>query len=414
MSDRCVMRVCELPVVLLSYDEPWADEAAAQLRSLVPGLIRVHGVKGLDACHKAAAEAAGTDFLVTVDADTAMHPSFLSVTVPDNLVSDHVRLSWHSLNIVNGLPSGNGSLKVWPRALIMAMKTHEAAPPDRVSIDHDLGDVAPGHSRNVVLPGIHSTTNPARTPEHAFRAGLREAVYLDHLIGELGRKFGADSYRVTNLRAILSAWINLGRHSLNGLWTILGARLWLWMARTHQGRDPRMVNDYSAMKALWQEWVLPRFMPGGTRCALTGATWDAALLDDEVRELGRKLAGLPGPLPAEFSAEQSGVITGLGILPAHHNGDPLDGLGWAMLQGKGVRRDTDAARCQFEAAMALGHAAAPLNLAQMIEKGLIAEEGDPGEILRLYRLADASGNPNAARHLERLVSASDVGARTGA
>jgi len=401
MSDDAAMRISDLPVVLLSYDEPWADQTATQLRSLVPALIRVHGVKGLDACHKAAAEAAGTDFFVTVDADTIVHRSFLSVTIPGCLVSEHVRLSWHSRNAVNGLPSGNGSVKVWPSALVKAMRTHESATPDRISLDHDLGEVIPGLTRAAVLPGVHATTDPARTPEHAFRAGLREAVYLDRLVTDLSLKFGTDSHRVSALRAILSTWANLGRHQPNGLWTIYGARLGLWLARTQPKRDPRLINDYGAMTEMWTNWVLPRFSPGGSCCRWTGTSWNADWLEDEVRALGRLLAVFPGLSIGEFTAEQSALITRLNVLPAIHTGDAADGLGWALLRGKGLSRDAKAARHQFEVATVLGHAAAPLNLGRMIETGVIMDL-DAAEMLRLYRMADALGNPHAAALLNRL------------
>ncbi len=401
------MRVADLPFVLMSYDEPWADETFAQLKALVPEAIRVHGVQGLDACHKAAARAAGTGFFVTVDADTTVHASFLSVTIPPELLSEHVRLSWHSRNAVNGLVSGNGSLKVWPSALVEAMRTHEAAP-ERVSLDHDLGEVIPGITRSVVLPGIHATTAPARTPEHAFRAGLREAIYLDRLAADLSARFGAESHRVAALLSVLSAWINLGRHAQNGLWTIYGARLGLWLARTQADRDPKAVNDYDRLIALWQDWVLPRFTPGGCRCRWTGTTWDAARLEDEVQALGRGLAGRPGLFPADIGAEHSRLIASAAILPAQRNGDALDAVGWALLRGTGLPRDIKAARRLFEAAAVLGHPSAPLNLARMMETGAIAD-AEPAEILRLYRLAEARGNPHALPHLARLADEAGSG-----
>ena len=43
------MRVAEIPIVFLSYDEPWADEFFADLIGKAPWAKRVHGVKGLDA-----------------------------------------------------------------------------------------------------------------------------------------------------------------------------------------------------------------------------------------------------------------------------------------------------------------------------------------------------------------------------
>ena len=50
------MKVIEFDVVFLSYDEPNADLHYADLCNKVPWAKRVHGVKGSDAAHKAAAE----------------------------------------------------------------------------------------------------------------------------------------------------------------------------------------------------------------------------------------------------------------------------------------------------------------------------------------------------------------------
>jgi hypothetical protein len=388
----------QVPFVYLSYDEPWADAGWADLRAKVPGAVRVHGVKGLDACHKAAAEAAGTDHFVTIDADTTVDAGIGDTMVPRALISDKVRLVWPSRNAVNGLVSGNGSVKLWPRALVMAMRTHEAAPPDTLSLDHDLGDVEPGVTRSVDMPGALATTDPARTPRHAFRAGFREGTYLDRLLFDRAHQHGADSPRLTPLVSILTVWACLGRHAPNGLWMLYGVRLALWLARADPGRDLRVLNDYGALDALWSDWVLPRFAPGGTRCRWTGDTWDAALLADEVEALGARLTGMGVPGLAEIGAEESRLIAGAGVLPTTQGGGALDGLGWAMVQGKGLRRDKVAARVWFEAAHALGNAGAPLNLAKLAEAGEITGRS-ADEIRRLYRIAVARGNPWAPDRL---------------
>ena len=44
-------------IVFLSYDEPNADKNYADLLNKAPWAKRVHGVKGFDAAHKAAAAA---------------------------------------------------------------------------------------------------------------------------------------------------------------------------------------------------------------------------------------------------------------------------------------------------------------------------------------------------------------------
>lgn len=384
----------EVPVVYLSYDEPWADAGFADLAAKVPGAIRVHGVRGLDACHKAAADAAGTRFFVTVDADTTVDPGLAAVALPPSLLSDHVRLIWPVRHAVTGQPSGNGSVKLWPAALVRAMRTHEAAAPGTVSLDHDIGQVAPGLSRSVDMPGILGTTDPARTPRHAFRAGFREGAYLDHLIADLSQRFGADNPRVAAVRASLAVWASLGRHVPNGLWSIYGVRLALWLARIDPARDPRAVNDYGGLDALWTDWVLPRFAPGGAVCPLTGTAWDAVALGAEVAALGTRLAALGVGGLAEIGADQSRLIAGAGLFPARRTTGGLDAVGWALVRGAGMPPDAAAARPWFLAAHALGDAGAPLNLAR--------GNPDPSEVRRLTRIALARGNPWAADHLARL------------
>src|SRR5690606_10251497 len=122
--------------VFLSYDEPWAEAHWRELRSLLPRAVRVHGVKGLDACHKAAAEAVAGDWVVTVDADTRLGAALADAPVPRALLTGDFRLDWPSRNAVNGLWSGNGCVKLWPKALLREMRTHEAAE-GVLSLDHD-------------------------------------------------------------------------------------------------------------------------------------------------------------------------------------------------------------------------------------------------------------------------------------
>lgn len=388
----------QVPFIYLSYDEPWADAGWADLRAKVPGAVRVHGVKGLDACHKAAAEAAGTDHFVTIDADTTVDAGIGDTVLPRALISDKVRLIWPSRNAVNGLVSGNGSVKLWPRALVMAMRTHEAAPPDTLSLDHNLGDVEPGVTRSVDMPGALATTDPARTPRHAFRAGFREGAYLDQLLSDLAARHGTEGPRTAAFQSILTAWACLGRHASNGLWVLYGVRLALWLARTDPGRDLRVLNDYDALDDLWSDWVLPRFSPGGTHCSWTGDTWEAAALADEVAALGTRLTGLGVPGLAEIGAEESRLIASADVVPAARNGAALDGLGWALVRGKGVSKNTGEARIWFEAAHALGHPGAALNLAKLSDQGAI-ESRSADEIRRLYRVAVARGDPWAPDRL---------------
>ena len=118
------------------------------------------------------------DWVVTIDADTRIDPRLLDATVPLYLMNGNLRLDWLSRNAVNGLWSGNGCVKLWPRALLQEMRSHEAAPPGAMSLDHDIGAIRPGRSAQVTMPERAAFTEPSLTAFHAFRAGLRETVFL--------------------------------------------------------------------------------------------------------------------------------------------------------------------------------------------------------------------------------------------
>ena len=66
------VKLAELDIIYLSYDEPNAEQNYADLLTKVPWAKRVHGVKGSDAAHKACAELSTTDRFVTVDGDNTI------------------------------------------------------------------------------------------------------------------------------------------------------------------------------------------------------------------------------------------------------------------------------------------------------------------------------------------------------
>ena len=67
----------------------------------VPWAKRVHGVKGSDAAHKAAAEQSDTDWFVTVDADNIVQPEFfnLDLDMSDSKIKVY---GWCGRNSING------------------------------------------------------------------------------------------------------------------------------------------------------------------------------------------------------------------------------------------------------------------------------------------------------------------------
>jgi hypothetical protein len=401
-ADEAPARLGDFPVVFLSYDEPWADETFAALKALRPDALRVHGVKGLDASHKAAAAAARTEWFLTVDADTTLAASAFAAEVPLRCLQPVFRLDWPSRNAVNGLVSGNGCLKLWPRALVMAMRTHEAAPQATVSLDHDIGRIRPGRSRQVILPGCHATTDPARTPYHAFRAGFREVAFLADLHARHAGPAPAGSGRADRVSWLMRVWCSVGRHARNGDWVIYGARLALWMRSAWRGWDPRSVNDYGWFDRFWHDDILPRIGRGGSRCRLTGVTWDVDRLDHEIRALGQRIDAFAGLPLAEFDPAVSGLIADADLFPALGSGSVEDALGRVFEKGMGVAPDFAAARAHYETAAALGQVSALTNLGQLHDRGMIPD-ADPARARHYYEEATALGNRHAPWHLAALL-----------
>lgn len=380
--------VTDFPFVYLSFDEPFAEAGWADLRSRIPSAVRVHGVAGLDACHKAAADAVAGDWVVTVDADARLLPGFLDSRLPEPLLTGDFRLDWPARNAVNGVWSGNGSVKLWPKRLIRMMRTHEAAPDGSLSLDHEVGDIEPGRSGQVLLPYRVVETDPAQAPGQAFRSGLREAVYLALRARADAVRQGGTAPEATEPGRLLRVWSCVGGHVPNGLFTLYGARLGLLMDEILPGWDLRRVNDYAWMTRFWEERVAPRFRSG------RGWRWDWLAAD--VAALGRRL-GLPevGPDLSRQIADDRRLSP---LAPARR----LDSLGYRLSRVAAPAPAHAIAQRLLTAARALDHPAAFLNLGQMHARGLVPG-ADAAQADWLLRAAMALGNPHApARHQDLL------------
>ncbi|NGM46172.1 hypothetical protein G5B31_11565 [Rhodobacter sp. SGA-6-6] len=387
-------RLRDFPAVFLSYDEPWADAHWRDLRALLPHAVRVHGVKGLDACHKAAADAVAGDWVVTVDADTRLGPALADAPVPRALLTGDFRLDWLSRNAVNGLWSGNGCVKLWPKALLREMRTHEAAEGGAPSLDHDIGGIRPGRSAQVTMPERDAMTEPAQTAFLAFRAGLRETVFLRRMAEEVAARRGLPGWTAeTSVLRLISVWCSIGRHAPNGLWLLYGARLGLALPGLRPGWDPAGVNDYDRIADLWAGQVMPRYLRGGR--ADPGWNWER--LETDLRSIG---AGLGIPL-AEFDSASSRLAARLEQLSPAITPSRGDSAGFRLQRGSRSAEGDAAARGLLEIAAALDHPAAFDNLGRLHAAGRMAG-ADPARAAWLFRAAAAMGNPQAAGHLAEL------------
>jgi hypothetical protein len=257
------MKTLELDIVFLSYDEPNADQHYADLCNKVPWAKRVHGVKGSDAAHKAAAELSETDWVITVDADNIVDNRFFNLGFdPDN--KDIQVYSWLARNRINGLLYGNGGLKIWRKDFILNMKSHEASDNDRAQVDFCWED---GYKQ---FAECYSETVITGSPFQAWRAGFREGVKMTLLDGV---RIPADEIKERiwwhNLHR-LKIWSTVGAHEENGLYAVYGARLGQWMTNCIDWNYVD-VRDFEILKNIYTENV------------------NHDTLEDDIRHLGEQI-----------------------------------------------------------------------------------------------------------------------------
>tara|TARA_B100001287_G_scaffold263515_1_gene254455 strand:+ start:7061 stop:7972 length:912 start_codon:yes stop_codon:yes gene_type:complete len=239
------VRIAELDIIYLSYDEPNAEENYADLLSKVPWAKRVHGVEGSDAAHKACAKLSETDRFVTVDGDNTIKQEFINQVLDFDEHTDLANsvISWCGLNTINGLMYGNGGLKCWPKEFVLNMKTHEAAESDKAQVDFcwELNYI----QQNSWYSFVHNN----KTPHQAWRAGFREGVKMAL---DQGIKVSKDQFLNGHWKNLhrLWIWLMVGQDVPNGLWAIYGAREGLAMTMLSDW-DYVNVRDFEYLNELW-------------------------------------------------------------------------------------------------------------------------------------------------------------------
>jgi len=257
------MKIVEFDIVFLSYDEPNAELHYADLISKAPWAKRVHGVKGSDHAHKAAAELAETEWFITVDADNIVDTKFfdLDLDMKDPKIQVY---GWCGRNKINGLRYGNGGIKIWKKNFVLNMKTHENSESDRGQVDFCWED---GYR---IFPRVYSESIVTGSPFQAWRAGFREGVKMTLLDGvrvppqEITQRIWW--HNIHRLRM----WSTVGAHEENGLYAVYGARLGTWMTNCTNWNYVD-VRDFEVLKNIYNENVLH------------------GSLEADIKELGNKL-----------------------------------------------------------------------------------------------------------------------------
>ncbi len=239
--------IADLDCIYLSYDEPEKEEFWVKIKNMVPWAVRVDGVKGSDAAHKAAAAVSTTERFVLIDGDNLPYPEFFNQTLEfkDEQWESAV-YRWRAKNHINGLMYGNGGMSSWTRKFVNEMKTHENTDGrTETEVEFCFDPLYwPMHD-------CFSTTFPNGTEFQAWRAGFREGVKMclnqgrKPTVGEF-----KDSVHQRNLDH-LTIWHNIGRDVDNGIWAMAGSRMGTYMTMLTNW-DHKLVQDFGELEALWQ------------------------------------------------------------------------------------------------------------------------------------------------------------------
>lgn len=241
------IKIQDVDIIFLSYDEPNAEENWADLQRKIPWAKRVHGVEGSDAAHKACADLSETKHFVTVDGDTIVDPKFMQVELDlDKLgVDDDYQFSWCGKIDANGLMYGNGSLKMWTKEFVKNMKTHENTDgSDDTQIEFCY------FNNYYQLNENYSTSIITSTPHQAWRAGFREGVKMSldrgKPIDDINSLWWQNKHR-------LYIWQMVGCDIPNGIWSVYGARLGCYKTMCTDW-DHTQTRDFTYLNNLWKEY----------------------------------------------------------------------------------------------------------------------------------------------------------------
>lgn len=237
--------IADLDCVYLSYDEPNKEETWLKIKNMVPWAVRVDGVKGSDAAHKAAADASSTDRFVLIDGDNIPDPKFFNLTLELNDTNKDNVFRWRARNNINGLMYGNGGLSCWTKDFVYNMRTHENT--DGTAENDVEFCFYPNYT---AMHDCYSVTYPNGSAYHAWRAGFREGVKM--CLNKGARPTLSEFQDRVHKRNLdhLTIWHNVGRDVDNGVWAIVGARMGTYMTMLTDW-DYKLVQDFDALADIY-------------------------------------------------------------------------------------------------------------------------------------------------------------------
>jgi hypothetical protein len=263
-------------VFFFSLGETYAGKHYQELSRKVPGARLVEGLTPPKAAWTKAAQLCHTSHFFSVDADNLIDPRF-TWSVPGFQAEDPRVHVWRCRNPVNGLVYGHGAVKLWSVEKVITV-----AQTNTVGRDFTVEMSQHGF---LVQEELASTTHFNQTPEETWKSAFKECFKL---ATHSTRYF--NSTQDENLLPRLAAWSCLGRDAHNGEYSMLGARMALYLAQTGKVGADHFSSRYRS--ELWQ---------------------GLGEIEKSLRRAGQELAGIGIKLP-EIAARESAEIKKVGAL----------------------------------------------------------------------------------------------------
>jgi len=249
-----ILDIADLDVIFLTYNEPEKEEFWVKIQNMVPWAVRVDGVKGSDAAHKAAASASETDRFILIDGDNMPDPDFFNQQLELTNLNKNKVFRWKARNHINGLMYGNGGISCWTKDFVYNMKTHEVSDgDDKTSVEFCFD------KDYCAMYDCYSTTYPNQSAEQAWRAGFREGVKMCLRQGTKPNLLQFETQVAMRNYDNLCIWMSVGNDVKYGNFARAGAMLGTYLTMLGDEKneygfkdfDYRDVQDFTILNNMW-------------------------------------------------------------------------------------------------------------------------------------------------------------------
>ena len=213
-------------IIMITYNEPDADQNFEKLKDRFPKAQRIHGIKGIHQAHIAAAKLAQTDMVWIVDGDAIILEDFNFDHTVSKWNKDCVHV-WPSKNPINGLEYGYGGVKLLPRQMTIDMDTNKPDMTTSISTKFKKMDQV----SNITAFNADEFTT--------WRSAFRECAKLSSKV--------IDRQKNDETEQRLEVWCTTGKDKPFGEYAIKGAIAGRNFGMSNAS-DLKLINDFDWLK----------------------------------------------------------------------------------------------------------------------------------------------------------------------